>query len=228
MALFTLTVVHGASWDASRGIREQRGWDAHAAFMDALVDDGFVVLGGPIGDGEQVQLVVEAVDERSIEARLAEDPWAVSAQLRIGAIQPWTIWLHGRQDGRSPVASVRPQPLLVVADVQRAGRWYRLLLGAESGHGGDEYERLLVDGELVLQLHRLDVAHHHGTLADPSQPLGNGVAVWFQADDFDAAVRRSREADVEVVTDVHVNPNAGHRELWLRDPDGYLVVLAES
>jgi len=25
----------------------------------------------------------------------------------------------------------------------------------------------------------------------------------------------------------HVNPNAGHREVWIRDLDGYLVVFAE-
>ncbi len=47
----------------------------------------------------------------------------------------------------------RPQPLLVVADVQRASRWYQQVLEAVSGHGGDEYEQVLVDGLMVLQLH---------------------------------------------------------------------------
>ncbi len=126
------------------------------------------------------------------------------------------------------VPSVRPQPLLAVVDVGKAGRWYQQVLGAESGHGGNEYEQLLVDGAMILQLHRLNVGHHHGTIGDPSAPVGNGVAVWFETDDFDAAVRRSRAAVAEIVTDVHVNPNAGHRELWLRDLDGYLVVLAEA
>ncbi len=41
------------------------------------------------------------------------------------------------------------------------------------------------------------------------------------------AVARAHEAGAGVERDVHVNPNAGHREIWLRDPDGYLVVLAE-
>lgn len=126
------------------------------------------------------------------------------------------------------MSRVRPQPLLAVVDVGKAGRWYEELLAAESGHGGDEYERLLVDGAIVLQLHRIDVGHHHGSLADPGAPVGNGVAVWFETDDFDAAVRRSRQLDAQIVIDVHVNPNAGHRELWLKDLDGYLVVLAEE
>jgi hypothetical protein len=101
MAFFALKMVHGPHWDDSRGIREQRAWDEHAVFMDGLVDDGFVVLGGPIGDGKQTMLIVEAIDEREIEARLGEDPWAPMDLLRIGSIQPWTIWLDGRLSNRT-------------------------------------------------------------------------------------------------------------------------------
>jgi catechol 2,3-dioxygenase-like lactoylglutathione lyase family enzyme len=129
---------------------------------------------------------------------------------------------------RRPAPSVRPQPLIAVADVEQASRWYQRVLGAASGHGGPEYERLLVDGSLVMQLHQLSVEHHHGTFAEAGLPIGNGVALWFEADEFGAAVRRIKEAEVEIVTDVHLNPNAGHREIWLRDLDGYLVVLAEA
>jgi catechol 2,3-dioxygenase-like lactoylglutathione lyase family enzyme len=63
---------------------------------------------------------------------------------------------------------MRPQPLISVTDVPRSSRWYQELLGCESGHGGDEYERLLREGTLVLQLHRFDVEHHHGRIGDPS------------------------------------------------------------
>lgn len=124
--------------------------------------------------------------------------------------------------------TVSPRPLIAVSDVDASRRWYAALLGVESGHGGDEYEQLLADGEPVLQLHRRDVAHHHGELAADGVPLGNGVAVWFAVSDLDGAVARGREHGVAVVTDVHVNPNAGQREWWLRDPDGYLVVVAEA
>ena len=89
-----------------------------------------------------------------------------------------------------------------------------------------EYEQLLVDGVLVLQLHLLEEAHHHDTIGNPDEPLGNGVALWFEIDDFDGAAARAHERDVVIETDVHVNSNAGHREIWLRDPDGYRVVLA--
>lgn len=107
--------------------------------------------------------------------------------------------------------------MLSVADVEKAGRWYQRVLGAGSGHGGPEHEQLLVDGELVLQLHRLEIGHHHGIVGEPRQPVGNGVAVWFEADAFDAAVARLRDADARIVIVVHRNPNPGHREVWVRD-----------
>jgi hypothetical protein len=97
--VFALTEVSGPNWDASRPRREQDAWDEHAAFMDGLVDDGFVILGGPIGDGERVLLVVEASDEGEIEARFAADPWLPMGILRIEKIEPWTIWLDSRRTG---------------------------------------------------------------------------------------------------------------------------------
>jgi catechol 2,3-dioxygenase-like lactoylglutathione lyase family enzyme len=117
--------------------------------------------------------------------------------------------------------------MIAVTDVAAASRWYQQVLGASSGHGGAEYEQLLVDGQLIMQLHHRGTGHHHGTIGTPGQPAGNGVALWFEAADFDLAIGRIRAAGVQIVTDVHVNPNAGHREIWIRDPDGYLVVVAE-
>ena len=128
---------------------------------------------------------------------------------------------------------MRPQPLIVVTDVEATSRWYQWLLGCRSAHGGPEYERLeSVDGRLILQLHAFDVEHHHGPLADrEDRPYGNGVLLWFETDDFDVAVSRAEELGAEVVLPRHRNPPSGdggpdHWEIWLRDPDGYLVVLA--
>ena len=126
----------------------------------------------------------------------------------------------------SSVPSVRPQPMIAVADVEQASRWYQQVLGASSGHGGAGYEQLLIDGQLIMQLHQLEAGHHHGTIGDPGQSPGNGVALWFEVADFEAAVRRIRAANAQLVSDVQVNPNAHHREIWIRDLDGYLVVLA--
>jgi catechol 2,3-dioxygenase-like lactoylglutathione lyase family enzyme len=123
---------------------------------------------------------------------------------------------------------VQPQPLIAVRDVRASSRWYRRLLGCKSAHGGDEYEQLVNGaGALVLQLHAWD-AHEHPHLGDPATPPGNGVLLWFQVEDFDAAVARAGAASVEVLEGPLVNPNANQREIWLRDPDGYVVVLASA
>ena len=66
--------------------------------MDALVEDGFVILGGPVGHGEQALHVVEATDENDIKARLAGDPWALAGLLRVGTIEPWALWLDSRPE----------------------------------------------------------------------------------------------------------------------------------
>ena len=119
-----------------------------------------------------------------------------------------------------------PQPMLTCTSVPGSSGWYQRVLGLESAHGGDEYEMLMSNGSLVLQLHELD-AHEHPHLVHDGQPLGgNGVAVWFETAEFDAAAERVHGADAEVLEDVHVNPLAQHREIWLRDPDGYVVVIS--
>jgi uncharacterized protein YciI len=96
MAMFHVVLRRsGPEWDASRPMEEQSDWPAHAAFMDGLVDDGFVVLGGPLADEHRVVQVIEAESEEAIRARLAEDPWS-ETHLRVDSVDPWTIRLDGR------------------------------------------------------------------------------------------------------------------------------------
>ena len=90
---------------------------------------------------------------------------------------------------------MRPQPLIAVSDVDVSSRFYQKLLGCRSAHGGPEYERLVDGGgQLIMQLHAWDVEHHHGGIGDSvRRPYGNGVLLWFEVDDFDAAVARATE-----------------------------------
>jgi hypothetical protein len=116
-------------------------------------------------------------------------------------------------------------PLICVHDVVASSRWYQRLLGCDSGHGGSEYERLNCNGRLILQLHRWDVEHDHGPLGDVAvKPYGNGVLLWFELDDYDAAVARAETMDVTIAKASHLSEN-GNWECWLHDPDGYSVVL---
>jgi uncharacterized protein YciI len=85
----------GPQWLASRPLEEQSGWAAHAAFMDELVDAGFIVLGGPLAAGNRVVHVIEAESEDAIRATLARDPWS-ETHLRIDTIDRWIVRLDGR------------------------------------------------------------------------------------------------------------------------------------
>jgi uncharacterized protein YciI len=100
VAYYLVDRAKGPAWDHTRPRREQVGWDEHAAFMDALVDDGFVVLGGPVGegDGDNALLVVEADDEEEVRARLAGDPWPEEV-LTVESVRRWSVLLR-----RTPAA----------------------------------------------------------------------------------------------------------------------------
>jgi catechol 2,3-dioxygenase-like lactoylglutathione lyase family enzyme len=104
---------------------------------------------------------------------------------------------------------MRPQPLICVTDVEASSRWYQRLLGCRGAHGGGHYEQLVKDGRLILQLHSFDVEHDHGP----------------------AVMQRAAEMGVEIVLPRHRNPSdadggPNHWECWMRDPDGYTVVIA--
>ena len=116
-------------------------------------------------------------------------------------------------------------PLICVRDVEQSSRWYQKLLGLVSGHGGKEYERLNTENRLVLQLHKWEAEHHHGPLGDPAlKPYGNGVVLWFELQDFTDAVQRATAMNVEVIRPAQLSEN-GNWEFWIRDPEGYMVVL---
>ncbi len=120
---------------------------------------------------------------------------------------------------------MKSQPVIAVANVEASSAWYQRVLGLASGHGGPEYEQLMSRSEIVLQLHHWD-AHEHPHLRNPaSTPYGNGVVLWFQAEAIDEAYARAVSAGAAVLEELKINPLAQHREFWLRDPDGYVVVV---
>jgi hypothetical protein len=84
----------GPDYDLSKPVEEQSGWSEHATFMDKLVDDGVIVLGGPLADEVRTAHAMEAESEDAIRATLARDPWSGS-HLVVDTIDPWTIRLRG-------------------------------------------------------------------------------------------------------------------------------------
>ena len=83
----------GPAWQDSRGLEGQAEWAAHAAFMNALAAEGFVVLGGPLDGTADVLLVMRAGSAEEIRARLADDPWSRMDLLRVSRVAPWSLRL---------------------------------------------------------------------------------------------------------------------------------------
>lgn len=124
---------------------------------------------------------------------------------------------------------IESQPLIAVRNVRASSRWYATLLGADSlpeHPHRDIYERISKSGRLVLQLHAWDEEDHPNLVNADFAPLAHGVVLWFQVDDFDALIDRVRKLEAEIIQGPLVNPAPKHREIWLRDPDGYVVVIA--
>ncbi len=118
------------------------------------------------------------------------------------------------------------QPLICVVDVEASSLWFQRTLGLVSAHGGPEYEMLTSNGAMVMQLHGWD-AHEHPHLGKPDlAPAGNGVALWFACADAEQSYQQATAAGAEVLEPLHVNSRAGHLEFWLREPNGYVVVVS--
>jgi len=126
-------------------------------------------------------------------------------------------------------ASVEAQPLIAVRDVRASTRWYGRLLAADSlpdHQHRDLYDRVFSSGRLILQVHAWDQEDHPNLVNAHAAPPGHGVLLWFQVNEFDSTVDKARQLEAEMILEPHVNPAPRHREIWLRDPDGYVVVIA--
>jgi uncharacterized protein YciI len=96
MPYFVLIGERGPAWDWNLPMRRQPEWSAHAAFMDALALDGFIVAGGPLGDEDDAERVLHVIDAPNVEAvaaRMEDDPWTPLQMLRTVSIEPWTVLL---------------------------------------------------------------------------------------------------------------------------------------
>jgi|SRR6516225_7790297 hypothetical protein len=93
MLLYVVINHRGDNYKKHLPLEHQTEWDTHASFMDALVEDGFVVLGGPLEGSDEVLLIVRASSPEEITARLRQDPWHQNDLLRISRILPWILRL---------------------------------------------------------------------------------------------------------------------------------------
>src|SRR4249919_4110085 len=58
--LFAVIRTRGPRWNDAQPLEGQEDWRGHADYMNGLVDDGFTLLGGPLGGTRDVLLIVRA------------------------------------------------------------------------------------------------------------------------------------------------------------------------
>ena len=94
---FVMISSAGPNRDLSKGTREQPFWDEHAAFIDQLVDDGSILMGGPLVDEGGSLLVFNAEDENEVRDKMKNDPWAKQGILKLGSVKRWQIFIDERK-----------------------------------------------------------------------------------------------------------------------------------
>ncbi len=87
----------GPNRDFSKDTREQPFWGEHAAFIDALVDEGFILMGGSLVDEGGSLLIVNAEDENEVREKLKNDPWRQQGILKLESVKRWQIFIDVRK-----------------------------------------------------------------------------------------------------------------------------------
>jgi len=83
----------GPNRDLSKGTREQPFWDEHAEFVDQLVAQGFILMGGPLVDEGGALLIFNAEDENEVREKLKNDPWSKHGILKLESVMRWQIFI---------------------------------------------------------------------------------------------------------------------------------------
>src|SRR5438552_8569442 len=83
--------------DSSKGAREQPFWDGHAAFIDRLVDEGFILMGGPLVDEGGSLLIFNAEHENEVREKMKNDPWLKHGILKQESVKRWQIFIDARK-----------------------------------------------------------------------------------------------------------------------------------
>jgi uncharacterized protein YciI len=93
---FVVITSAGPNRDRSKGTREQPLWDEHAAFIDELVQGGFILMGGPFVDEGGSMLIVTADDEGEVREKFKDDPWMKHGILKLESVKRWQIFIDAR------------------------------------------------------------------------------------------------------------------------------------
>ena len=94
---FVVISSSGPNRDLLKSTREQPFWDEHAEFIDTLVAEGFILMGGPLIDEGGSLLIFNAEDENEVREKMKSDPWLERGILKQESIKRWQIFIDERK-----------------------------------------------------------------------------------------------------------------------------------
>ncbi|HEY5974686.1 MAG TPA: VOC family protein [Geobacteraceae bacterium] len=122
---------------------------------------------------------------------------------------------------------------LAVAELAATEAFYGGILDlavqrAVTSFGAPEHLVLRRDDWDVIFVEEDDVARNHPVLEERLDmfPKGVGMSLHFRVEDLEGIYEAILEEELEVLYPLEIKPY-GMKELWVFDPDGYLVVLEE-
>jgi len=82
----------GPTW-TSGSVREQRDWDAQAEFVNALIERGTFVMGGPFSDNSGSMNLLEGIDADEARRILEDDPFMKNGVFVLEEIREWNVFV---------------------------------------------------------------------------------------------------------------------------------------
>lgn len=106
MSLFAVIREAGPSWTDGKGAFEQPAVNDHAAYLNVLASEGFVLFAGPLDGSEhdriRVLLIADAGSDTDVRRRLADDPWERTRRVVTTSVEPWNLLVGAERVGAQP------------------------------------------------------------------------------------------------------------------------------
>jgi uncharacterized protein YciI len=83
----------GPAWADGSPPEAQPGWDEHAMFVDALVEQGTFVMGGPLTNYSGSLVILEGVTGDAARALMDKDPFVRNGVFIVEDVLEWTVYV---------------------------------------------------------------------------------------------------------------------------------------
>ncbi len=121
---------------------------------------------------------------------------------------------------------VRTETIIAVKNVPESSKFYQKLLDCKSEHGGDTFEILTSEKQVILCLHKWG-EHEHPTMLSSEKEVGNGLILFFRVDKLKKIFENAKKLNATIEKEIHYNENSLKNQFILRDLDSYYLIISE-